>query len=295
MYKKYQIIYTIKQYKLSCYVYIFFLITCMKVSYGYIYKYKIQYDLFYEETQMRLPSRRCHRETFLHIKEVKWKIIKHSSGLNLSVFLIMLGVGMIMSLLPHEVLALTESNLDVSYITSAFAVSYIILQIPIETLSDRYGFKIFFTGGYLLCCLAGMIYYFSDSLALIFVGRIVQEAGEALIWALAPALLSIKYPISKGKAMSSYNAVLHPGLMLGPILGIAVLNFWSDNLAFLFYAAVCLTEAAIIYFWVDTACGGKTGFYIFSFLLTIEVIVLASGFRKRPAITISRSLRLNAI
>ena len=50
MYKKYQIIYTIKQYKLSCYVYIFFLITCMKVSYGYIYKYKIQYDLFYEET-----------------------------------------------------------------------------------------------------------------------------------------------------------------------------------------------------------------------------------------------------
>ncbi len=174
-------------------------------------------------------------------------------GLNLSVFMIMLGVGMIMSLLPHKILALTGSNLSVSYITSAFAVSYVILQIPIGALSDRYGVKFFLVIGYILCCAAGMIYYFSDSISLIFVGRIIQGAGEAPIWALAPALLSIKFPDSKGKAMGSYNAVLHAGLMLGPILGIAVLRFWSDDMAFLFYAAVCFVGAAIIYFLVDTA------------------------------------------
>lgn len=56
------------------------------------------------------------------------------------------------------------------------------------------------------------------------------------IWALAPALLSIKFPDSKGKAMGIYNATLHIGLTMGPILGIILLKFWSSDLAFLFYA-----------------------------------------------------------
>jgi len=174
-------------------------------------------------------------------------------GLNLSVFMMMLGVGMISSLLPHRVLSLTGANFAVSYITSAFAVSYIILQIPIGTLSDRYGFKLFLVAGYLMCCAAGMVYYFSDRAALIFVGRIVQGAGEAPVWALAPALLSIKFPDAKGKVMGIYNAVLHSGLMFGPILGIAVLKFCTESTAFLLYAVGCLTGAVIIYCLVDRA------------------------------------------
>lgn len=176
-------------------------------------------------------------------------------GLNLSVFMMMLGVGIIMPLLPNKVLGLTGSSSAVSYIASAFALSYILLQVPVGNLSDRYGFKAFLLIGYLFCAIAGMIYYFSNSATLIFAGRIVQGAGEAPIWALAPAVLSIRFPDSKGKAMGFYNAALHAGLTLGPILGIIVLKLWSDNLAFLFFAATCLAGAAVTCIFVDPVGG----------------------------------------
>lgn len=166
-------------------------------------------------------------------------------GLNLSAFIMMLGVGMSMALLPKKVIDLTGSGSTVGYLASAFAISYIVLQVPIGNLSDILGFKFFLFSGYLLCCATGMVYYFSNSANLIFLGRIFQGAGEAPIWALAPALLSIKFPDSKGKVIGIYNAAIHTGLTIGPILGIAVLKIWTGNQAFLFYASVCLIGAII--------------------------------------------------
>ncbi len=180
-------------------------------------------------------------------------------GLNLSVFMMMLGVGMIMSLLPNKVIGFTGSSSSVGYIASAFAISYIVLQVPIGNLSDRFGFKSFLIAGYLLCSLTGFLYYFSNSETLIFIGRIFQGAGEAPIWALAPALLSIQFPNSKGKAMGIYNAILHIGLTIGPLLGIVFLRFWSSDLTFLFYAVACFVGAVITYLYVENANKSKVG------------------------------------
>lgn len=172
-------------------------------------------------------------------------------GLNLSVFMMMLGVGMTMALLPKKIIDFTGSGSTVGYLASAFAISYIVLQVPIGNLSDKLGFKFFLFSGYLLCFATGLLYYFSDSANLIFLGRIFQGAGEAPIWALAPALLSIQFPDSKGKVMGIYNAAIHLGLTIGPILGIVVLKIWTGNQAFMFYAIVCLIGAIITFFSVE--------------------------------------------
>lgn len=107
-------------------------------------------------------------------------------GLNFAVFTMMLGVGMTMALLPKRVIDLTASNSAVGYLASAFALSYIILQVPIGNLSDKLGFKLFLVIGYLVCALTGVIYYFSTTANTVFIGRILQGAGEAPVWALAP-------------------------------------------------------------------------------------------------------------
>lgn len=83
-------------------------------------------------------------------------------GLNSAVFMMMLGVGMIMALLPARIIHLTGSGATVGYLASAFALSYIILQVPIGNLSDRWGFKIFLASGYFLCALTGVLYYFAN-------------------------------------------------------------------------------------------------------------------------------------
>jgi len=179
-------------------------------------------------------------------------------GLNFAVFIMMLGVGMTMALLPKRVIDLTASSSAVGYLASAFALSYIILQVPIGNLSDKLGFKLFLVIGYLLCALTGVIYYFSTTANTIFIGRILQGAGEAPVWALAPALLSIKFPDSKGTVMGIYNAAIHLGLTAGPVLGIILAKVWTANQAFLFYAIMCLLGAVTIYLTVDNFSENET-------------------------------------
>lgn len=182
------------------------------------------------------------------------RVRKTLIGLNLAVFIMMLGVGMVMPLLPNRIVAFTGSDAAVGYIASAFAVSYIVLQLPMGALSDRLGFKTFLVAGYLLCALSGLLYYLARGTALVFLGRAIQGAGEAPLWALAPALLSIHYPEAKGKVMGIYNATLHVGLTFGPLLGIVALKFSLNDLAFPFFSVVCVAAAAIVWFSVENPC-----------------------------------------
>ncbi len=190
-------------------------------------------------------------------------------GLNAAVFLMMLGVGMIVALLPQKIIDLSGSTAQVGYLASAFAFSYILLQVPIGKLSDIYGFKRFLILGYLICCITGVLYYVSDHAYLIFLGRVLQGMGEAPVWALAPALLSIEYPQSKGKVMGIYNASIHLGLTFGPIIGIVLASVIYGSLVFVFYAAVCLIGAVILVFCVDKNIRGdqaKASFSLRSFI-----------------------------
>ena len=180
-------------------------------------------------------------------------------GLSVSVFVMMLGVGTIMPLLPGKVIAFGGSESAVAYIASAFALPYILLQVPMGAWSDRLGVKRFLIAGYLLCGASGLLYFFADSAPSIFIGRIVQGAGEAPLWALAPALLSILYADSKGRAMGVYNATLHVGLTLGPLLGIALLRYGLGGFNFLFFSACCAVSAALVALLVENrrSAGGQ--------------------------------------
>jgi MFS family permease len=166
-------------------------------------------------------------------------------GLNLSVFLMMIGVGVIVALLPQRIIELDGHERNVGYLASMFAAAYIVLQVPIGATADKYGFKSFLVGGYLLCFLTGLCFYFSGSSAAIFCSRMLQGAGEAPVWALAPALLSLKYPRKKGSAIGFYNAVLHIGLTIGPMLGVLLAKIWSPDSLFLLYAFACLAGAIL--------------------------------------------------
>ncbi len=106
-------------------------------------------------------------------------------------------------------------------------------------LSDRMGFKPFLVAGYVTCSVTGLLYYLAGSARLVFLGRVLQGAGEAPVWALAPALLPIRYGAAKGKVMGACNAVLHLGLTVGPLVGIAFADAWTGNQAFLSLSGRC--------------------------------------------------------
>ncbi|MDT8378117.1 MAG: MFS transporter [Desulfotignum sp.] len=168
-------------------------------------------------------------------------------GLNLSVFLFMFGVGMIVPLLPQKIITFTGSLKTVGYLASVFAVPFVLLQFPIGHLSDRYGIRRFLLGGYLICSASGLIYCFSHTQGMVFLGRLLQGIGEAPLWALAPALLSMLYPGAKGKVIGCYNASLHLGLTLGSGFGILMAGVWMGNEPFVLFAFSGLLGAFLIF------------------------------------------------
>ena len=60
-------------------------------------------------------------------------------ALNVSAFLLMLGVGMIVALLPQKIMDLSHSVAAVGYLAASFAISYVLTQIPIGNLADKIG------------------------------------------------------------------------------------------------------------------------------------------------------------
>ena len=173
-------------------------------------------------------------------------------GLILAVLFMMVGVGMMVAVLPQRVIHLDGNGESVGYLASAFAFSYILFQIPIGSLSDRLGFKPFLVMGYLLCFLTGVIFFLAPNSNWIFFARVIQGVGEAPVWALAPALLSIKFPMSKGKVIGIYNAVIHLGLTLGAIVGLVIGKLLNEQELFLVYSLCCLSGVFLICVLVET-------------------------------------------
>ena len=166
----------------------------------------------------------------------------------LSATLLMVGVGMIVALLPQRVFAATGSIESVGLIASTFALAYLLSQLPIGVLSDRFGPKLFLTFGYIICGIAGLVFFSAQDAQTIYIGRAIQGIGEAPIWALGPAVLSLAYPDSKGRAIGIYNAAIHAGLTLGPLLGLLIASTGQDNTPFLVFASLCFGAGVIVTF-----------------------------------------------
>ncbi len=139
---------------------------------------------------------------------------------------------------------------DVGFLASAFALSYLIAQMPMGYLADRFGTKPFLVFGYLVAAGSGIVFYLADSSGSIFLGRFIQGIGEAPIWALGPALLSLAYPHANGRAIGIYNASIHIGLTAGPLLGIYLFANGHSDMPFLIFAGPCLSGGLLVWLYL---------------------------------------------
>lgn len=167
------------------------------------------------------------------------------AGLCLAVFLIMTGMGMAVAALPQRFLQ-GDGTLGASgWLAAAFALAYMACQQPAGRLADRLGCRPVLTGGCLLMALAAAIYSQARDVTALLAGRFIQGAGEAPIWAAAPALLARLYPAAAGRALGLYNAAFHLGLMLGPVLAARGLAGTGDG-PFLAFCGLSLAAAGLV-------------------------------------------------
>ena len=180
------------------------------------------------------------------------------AGLCLAVYLVMTGMGMAAIALPGKYLA-ASGNLDSSgWLASCFAISYLLCQYPSGRWADTRGYRPVLALGCMLVGVAALVFHFAHTPLLIYWGRFIQGAGEAPIWAAAPALLGRIYPGMKGRVMGLYNAVFHLGLMSGPLLAPVVVRAAGAD-PFLVFCGSCLAATMLVLLTVrERDTGGRT-------------------------------------
>ncbi len=168
---------------------------------------------------------------------------KMTIALNGSVFLFMFGVGLITPVLPGKIYNFTQSTVQVGVLAATFAFSYVLIQVPMGILADRLGYKRFIVSGYILCGAAGVLYLVANSSSFLLVGRVIQGLGEAPLWALPPAVLSLMHTNQKGREIGRYNASIHLGLTSGSLFGYFILKHIAEDSAFQIYVLLCLISS----------------------------------------------------
>jgi EmrB/QacA subfamily drug resistance transporter len=162
--------------------------------------------------------------------------------------------GTLIIALPDLERALGASLLGLVWVILAYMIASTVLVLTAGRLSDLFGRKKAYVGGFLVFAAASLGAGFASGATDLIVWRIVQGVGAAFLFANAAALVTDAFPKSQlGLAMGTNTMVAAIGLVLGPVLGGALVSiswewvFWFNvppALAAALWGAIVLRELA---------------------------------------------------
>src|SRR5262249_9532415 len=110
--------------------------------------------------------------------------------------------------------------LQLVWVILAYMIASTVLVLTAGRLSDLFGRKKAYVGGFLLFTAASLGAGFSADGTQLILWRIVQGVGGALLFANAAALVTDAFPREQlGLAMGTNTMVAAVGLVIGPVLG----------------------------------------------------------------------------
>ena len=156
-----------------------------------------------------------------------------------SMFISMLGMGIVSPFLPIYANTLSASSLQVGLVQAAFNITGIFTLLFVGRLSDRYGRTSFLSGGLAILAIASVGLMYSSDIVHLILWRFVQGLGASAHLPIAQAYLGDITPEgSEGRWMGYFNAVLFAGMGVGPLIGGVITDAFSIRAAFLFMAVL---------------------------------------------------------
>jgi EmrB/QacA subfamily drug resistance transporter len=162
--------------------------------------------------------------------------------------------GTLIIALPDLERSLHTSLLALVWVILAYLIAATVLVLTAGRLSDLFGRKRAYVGGFLVFALASLGAGFSPDATVLILWRILQGIGSAFLFANAAALVTDAFPKEQlGLAMGANTMVAAIGLVLGPVLGGALVAiswhwvFWFNvpfALAGATWGALILRELA---------------------------------------------------
>ena len=162
--------------------------------------------------------------------------------------------GTLIIALPDLERSLHASLLALVWVILAYLIAATVLVLTAGRLSDLFGRKRAYIGGFVMFAFASLGAGFSGDATVLIIWRVLQGIGAAFIFANAAALVTDAFPKEQlGLAMGANTMVAAIGLVLGPVLGGALVAiswhwvFWFNvpfALAGALWGALILRELA---------------------------------------------------
>jgi DHA1 family multidrug resistance protein-like MFS transporter len=156
-----------------------------------------------------------------------------------SVFLGLLGLGIVLPLLPIFVDNFGASQFWVGALFAGYGLSRIMLTPTIGSLSDRYGRKWFITGGLGIYTLVSLWYIFPGSIYELFVIRFIHGIASAMVSSVSMSYVGDITPKGKeGAYQGTLSNAFYLGLGGGPVIGGVINHAWGLNEVFILMAVM---------------------------------------------------------
>jgi len=147
----------------------------------------------------------------------KWWALSCTS---LGMLLATINSGTLIIALPNLEGSLHTSLLELVWVILVYMIASTVLVLTAGRLSDQYGRKKAYVGGFLLFAAASLGAGFSGSGTELILWRILQGVGGAFLFANSAAIVTDAFPKEQlGLAMGTNTMVAAVGLVIGPVLG----------------------------------------------------------------------------
>jgi EmrB/QacA subfamily drug resistance transporter len=181
----------------------------------------------------------------------KWWALSCTS---LGMLLATINSGTLIIALPDLERSLHTTLLELVWVILAYMIASTVLVLSAGRLSDLFGRKRAYVGGFLIFAVASLGAGFSADGTQLILWRVLQGIGGAFLFANSAAMVTDAFPREQlGLAMGTNTMVAAIGLVLGPVLGGALVAiswhwvFWFNvplALAGSLWAALILRELA---------------------------------------------------
>ncbi|WLD94068.1 MFS transporter [Alkalihalobacillus sp. AL-G] len=165
--------------------------------------------------------------------------------LMINLFIIMLGIGLVIPILPYYVEAFNATGRDLGFLVGVFAFMQFLLAPVWGRLSDRIGRKPLITLGMFGFAAAEFIFAFSTELWMLYASRILAGTfGSAIM----PTAMAYVADVTDEKGRSQGMGLLGASMALGIVIGPGVGGWLAEqdlSLPFL-VAGIAGTVAAIV-------------------------------------------------
>ncbi|MFD2117861.1 MFS transporter [Paenibacillus yanchengensis] len=165
-----------------------------------------------------------------------------------NIFIIFLGVGLIIPIMPSFKDEMHLSGTTMGYLVSAFAVTQLVISPMAGRWVDQYGRKIMIILGLFLFGVSELIFGLAQHVSILYVSRMLGGISAAFTMPAVTAYLAdITSVRERPKAMGYMSAAISTGFIIGPAVGgfIAELGIRAP---FYFAAAIAFVACAFSIF-----------------------------------------------